>query len=122
MSELSPEQEFEDMKEQVREDARGIVDEYIKQHKVKDRDEIYGAIDDDGSVTEMVDSSVPIYNAELMELASITEVYHHDNELPPAFDGENTPINTVATAIYEILMAEAWKEIDSYLVELEESE
>lgn len=120
MSDLSPEQEFENLKVHVRENAKHIVDEFIEENKIKDRDEIYGAIDDNGALTEMVDSSVPIYNIDLMNFATLMEVYNHENELPPAFDGENTPINITATAIYEILNREAWDEVDSYLEELEE--
>lgn len=54
-------------------------------------------------VHEIADSHVPIYYHELAELASDPEVFHHENELGPAFDGTPTLANIVATAAYELI-------------------
>ena len=54
--------------------------------------------------SEITDSSVPVYTHELITIAqNSAEVMHHENELPPAFDGEPTIPNIIATAIYEIV-------------------
>ncbi len=61
-------------------------------------------------IHEIADSSVPVYNVELVELAGIPEVGHHETELPPAFDGTPTIINVAATAVFELLEAALWDE------------
>jgi len=53
--------------------------------------------------SEIADSSVPIYSHELAELASDPEIFHHENELGPAFTGEATLNNITATAVYELV-------------------
>jgi len=67
--------------------------------------------------TEIADQSVPIYSHELAELASDPEIFHHENELPPAFSGEPTINNITATAIYEIVS----DAIFSHLYELQQA-
>ena len=53
-------------------------------------------------VSEIADSSVPIYTYELAQVAqSSIELLLHENELPPAFDGTPTVTNQIVTAIYE---------------------
>lgn len=118
--ELTAEQEMQDLKEGVSGDIKILIDDYIEENDNPTKDEVREKIDYNGGITETVDGSVPVYNYDLMKLSSLSEVYHHDNELPPAFDGENTPINVTGTAIYEILMDVAWETLDSYLDELEE--
>lgn len=54
-------------------------------------------------IHEIVDSSVPIYHHELAELASDPEIFPHENELGPTFDGTPTLANITATAIYELI-------------------
>jgi len=55
-------------------------------------------------VSEIADSSVPVYTYELAKIAqSSMDVMLHENELPPAFDGTPTITNQIATAIYEIV-------------------
>ena len=73
---------------------------------LEDRWHNHGGSEDpyfDGAVREIADSFVPIYNHELTALAKEDDVWQHENELPPAFDGTSTICNLVVTAIYEIL-------------------
>ena len=70
------------------------------------------------AVHEIADSFVPIYSHELMELASDPEIFYHENELPPAFDGQATLNNITATAIYELISESLFE----YLYELQQEE
>lgn len=67
------------------------------------------------TLTEMVDSSVPIYTADLLDVArSDLAIASAEPELGPAFDGSPTPANIIAANIYEHLSAVAssyWAEI-----------
>jgi len=67
--------------------------------------------------TEIADQSVPIYSHELASLASDPEIFHHENELPPAFSGEPTLNNIIATAVYEIVSDAVF----SHLYELQQA-
>lgn len=111
---------LEDSKEEVRDEVRRLVADYIVDNPDCDADDVIGNIDFDGRVTEVYDSSVPIYSTEIMEMGSAPEVYHHQNELGPAFDGSQTAVNLIASSIYEILGDVAWDEIREYLAELED--
>ncbi|ATX80152.1 hypothetical protein Ga0123461_1739 [Mariprofundus aestuarium] len=63
-------------------------------------------------VSEIADSSVPIYTYELALVAqSSMDVMLHENELPPAFDGTPTITNQIATAIYEIVQEELYERL-----------
>lgn len=119
-NEKRAEQELEDLMESVKSDTKMLVDEFIEENEGCSRDKVRDDIDFDGKITEMVDSSVPIYNYDIMKLGTLADIYHHENELTPAFDGIMTPINVVATAIYEVLEEYVWERLDSYLDELEE--
>ena len=67
-------------------------------------------IDYDGSLHEIVDGSVPVYNSEILGLAAENyELAIDEPELGPAFDGSPTPIN-IAANIYEHLSNVAWEE------------
>ena len=112
-------QELEELKEMVQDEVKTKIDEFIEENPDYDKEQIRDKIDDNGTITEMVDSSVPIYNSTIMELGSLSEVYQHENELGPAFDGTPTPVNILATAIYEILMETAWDFLDEYLNDLD---
>lgn len=119
-NEKRPEQELEDLKERIKDDVKASIDEFIEENEGCNRDKINDSIDYDGRVTEMVDSAVPIHYYDLTRLATLSEIYHHENELPPAYDSQMTPINVITTAIYEVLMEVAWETVESYLDELEE--
>ncbi|WP_167631397.1 hypothetical protein [Mariprofundus ferrooxydans] len=54
-------------------------------------------------LTEIADSAVPIYTHDLMTLSSEPDIFFHENELGPAFDGSPTLANITATAIYELV-------------------
>jgi len=63
-------------------------------------------IDESDIIHEIADSSVPVYNNDLISLA-----YHDmslavdEPELGPAFDGTPTPINIIAANVYEAITA-----------------
>jgi len=63
-------------------------------------------------VSEIADSSVPVYTYELAQVAqSSMDVMLHENELPPAFDGTPTITNQIATAIYEIVQEKIFERL-----------
>jgi len=71
-------------------------------------------------VSELSDSSVPVYTHELITIAqNSTEVMYHENELPPAFGGEHTIPNIIATAIYEIVQENLYERLHELQQEYE---
>ncbi|MDQ6990127.1 MAG: hypothetical protein Q9M11_00135 [Mariprofundaceae bacterium] len=74
-------------------------------------------------VSEIADSSVPIYTFDLIQIAqSSVDVLTHENELPPAFDGTPTITNQIATAIYEIVQEELYEKLYELQQEHEEQQ
>lgn len=71
--------------------------------------------DYDGTMHEIADSSVPVYNSDLLDIAANdNEVAFREPEIGPAFDGTPTPINIIAANIYELVqeaLYERWAEI-----------
>lgn len=71
--------------------------------------------DYDGTLHEIADSSVPVYNSHLLDIAAENnDVALREPEIGPAFDGSPTPINIIAANIYELIeyaLAERWEEI-----------
>ena len=63
------------------------------------------------TLTEMVDSWVPIYNSDLLDVAADNmDMALLEPEVGPAFDGTPTPINIIAANIYEALNVAAFDE------------
>jgi hypothetical protein len=112
---------LKECKDSVKEQVREAIDDYIRENPDDDREDIEQNIDYSGTITEIYDGAVPVYYSEIMEIGNVPEVYNHENELGPAFDGTPTPMNILAGAIYEILYEVAWEEISDYLDELEEA-
>jgi hypothetical protein len=72
------------------------------------------------TIFEIADSSVPVYNSDLLDCASdnytlVTTV----PELGPAFDGEATAINIIAANVFEYLTEQLWDHFQSREDELE---
>ncbi len=62
-------------------------------------------------LAEIVDSSVPIYTSDLMDIAADNlDMATLEPELGPAFDGTPTPANIIAANIYEALQVVAYDE------------
>lgn len=60
-------------------------------------------------IAEIADTSVPMYNGTLLELASKEhELALAEPECGPAFDGSPTPINIIAANIYEAISEHLW--------------
>jgi len=72
-------------------------------------------------VHEVADSHVPIYSHDLMTLGSDPQIFFHENELPPAFDGQPTLNNIVATAVYELISEALYEELYKLQQELDEA-
>ena len=69
------------------------------------------------TVSEVADSSVPVYTGDLMQLAANTLSLAVDEpECGPAFDGTPTPVNIIAANVYEALTADLYE----YATELKE--
>lgn len=72
---------------------------------------------------EIADSACPVYNSDIMEIASHdNDIMHGVPECGPAFDGENTPINIAAANIYDAAMQAAHAKFDELKEEAEENE
>jgi len=83
--------------------VRGEIQDWVSDNPEDDD------IDHDGSLSEIVDRAVPVYNSELLQLAA------DNNRLataePPVrwcLDGTPTPINLITANIYEHLSEIAW--------------
>jgi hypothetical protein len=76
-------------------------------------------------IHEIADSAVPVYTADLLEMASNKiSLATSTPELGPAFDGEPTPTNIIAANVYEAIeqeLWEAWREIEQEREEAEEA-
>lgn len=111
--------QLDDLKDMVREEVNDAILNYIEENPDTDKDDIMDRIDYSGTITEIVDGGVPIYNHDIMEVAQDSEIWTHENDLPPAFDGTPTPINVLATSIYEVLQETAWEQVREFVDELE---
>jgi len=61
-------------------------------------------------IHEIADSSVPVYNYDLLRLAADNLNLGVDEpELGPAFDGSPTPINIIAANVFEAIESELWE-------------
>lgn len=81
--------------ESIISDAVEELEEWLEEHP--DADPTY-----DGTLHEIADSAVPIYNQDLIELAGENYLLAlTEPEIGPAFDGSNTPINLIAANVYE---------------------
>ncbi len=84
-----------------------MVREVVREEAAELRESAYP----DDRIMEIVDSSVPIYTATLMEMAADNISLAVDEpEVGPAFDGSPTPVNIVAANVYEALMEAAFDE------------
>jgi len=79
--------------------------------------------DDDGTLHEIVDGSVPTYTGDLLEAAR-QDNYLATNEpdIGPAFDGSPTPVNIIAANFYEAVDQALWTEIARLKDEIEDEE
>jgi hypothetical protein len=77
--------------------------EELKDYGLNSWDEPHDAI------SEIADSSVPIYNYDIIQLAAENlELATDEPDIGPAFDGSPTPVNIIAANIYEYLESELW--------------
>ena len=101
--------------------------EQIKQNALEELEERFKAEPDmdypEDMVSEIADSSVPVYTFELAQIAqSSMDVMLHENELPPAFDGTPTVTNLIATAVYEIVQEDLYEKLYELQQEHEEQQ
>jgi len=72
--------------------------------------------DYDGTLHEIADSSTPVYNSDILDIAAEDyEMAILVPEIGPAFDGTPTPINIIAANIYEAIytaLCTRWYEIE----------
>jgi len=90
--------------------------EQIKSDALEELEERFQAEPDmlypEDMVSEIADSSVPVYTYELAKVAQASmDVLLHENELPPAFDGTPTITNQIATAIYELVQEDLYEKL-----------
>jgi hypothetical protein len=79
----------------------------VRERAAELREDVYP----EDTLTEMVDSSVPIYTSDLFDVANDDRSLMLDEpELGPAFDGAPTPMNIIAANIYERLNVAAFDE------------
>ncbi|KKN72305.1 hypothetical protein LCGC14_0412560 [marine sediment metagenome] len=70
--------------------------------ELKERMKDYPDEDADDVVSEIADSSVPVYYSDLLKLASgCNDLATAEPECGPAFDGKPTPVNIIAANVYE---------------------
>lgn len=61
-------------------------------------------------IFEIADSSVPVYNYDLLQLAcNNVELAINEPENGPAFDGTPTPINIIAANVFEYIEDKLWE-------------
>ena len=61
------------------------------------------------TIHEIADSAVPVYTGDLLRLAAENIALAVDEpELGPAFDGAPTPVNIIASNVYEHVERALW--------------
>jgi len=118
MSETNGNEVLESAKDSVMCGLKDIVESITGENPDYDLDDIRDNINDDGSLNEIVDSSVPIYYHEIFACASVSDIYTRESELGPAFDGSPTLNNIVVGLIYEYLEEYAWEILDDIITEI----
>ncbi len=108
-------------------DSRDDFDEAIDYFDEQERADFFEQDEPHDLIFERADSMVPIYTADLMQLAA-DNVYLavEEPELGPAFDGSPTPVNIVAanvfTAIEEAMFEQYRTRRDDWQQEQDEAE
>ena len=73
-------------------------------------------------IHEVADGGVPIYNAEILEVAAESpSIANAVPECGPAFDGTATPTNIAAANIYEAIQEALWERWREYEEERKEA-
>ena len=73
-------------------------------------------------IHEIADSCVPIYNADLLQIACDDfEIATAEPESGPAFDGTPTPLNIIAANVYEAIEAHLWEKWNTFKAETEDA-
>ena len=76
---------------------------------------------DDDTLHEIADSSVPVYNQDILEAAlDDMDLALTEPEIGPAFDGSSTAINIIAANIYEAILEFLTENADRLLEEYED--
>ena len=89
--------------------------------EIRDRkDELLESKYPEDLITEMVDSSVPVYHHDLLDVAASDNSLALDEPEVLAFDGKPTPINAIAGNIYQKLYEIAIEEWEEIKEEIEE--
>jgi len=94
------------------------------------KEELRERLDDDPEMTypedvvsEIADGAVPIYTADLMDLAANNiDLAVMEPECGPAFDGSPTPTNIVAANVYELVSNALYQELETWKEEQEEED
>lgn len=108
--------------------ARTNLDEIIADAETELRERVaddgadFDPYDAHDLIHEIADSAVPVYTADLLELASDRRVAHHEGELGPAFDGKPTIVNIAAGAVYELVCEALHAEARKIREELDDAE
>lgn len=106
---------------EIEKNALEYLKEQLEYNAELDDDEVYFNNDDHETIAEVADSSVPIYTADLMQLAANNiDLAVTEPELGPAFDGSPTPANIIAANVYEAITAHLWDNLDRIKNEIEE--
>ena len=94
-------------------DLQDLIDGAIEEFKdrIADNPDYYrGGGEPHDDISEIADSSVPVYHSDLLELAiGDNELATSEPEIGPAFDGAPTPVNIIAGNVYEAIEAGLWE-------------
>jgi len=104
--------------DEIEKDAIEELEEWVKDNPDDDPT--------DEAIFEIADSSTPIYNYDILQLAASNLFLATDApDIGPAFDGSPTPINIIAANIYEYIsnaLYQRWSEIEKEKEEEEDEE
>ena len=109
----------------IRELEKNVLDELRERLKeyaeIEDQEVNFYNMDEYDVFHEIADSNVPIYNYDLLQLASDNIFLAvNEPELGPAFDGSHTPINIIAANVYEYLQEYMLDNIETVKEEIAE--
>lgn len=77
--------------------------------------------DENDLIFEIADSSVPVYNYDILSLAlDDLDLALSEPENGPAFDGTSTPINIIAANVFEAIESALYEALPGIQEEIEE--
>lgn len=101
------------------------IDDLIKDAIAELRERLFDDSNQDENdlILEIADSSVPVYNYDILSLAlDDLDLALSEPDIGPAFDGTPTPVNIIAANVFEAIESALYKALPGIQEEIEEEQ